>query len=131
MLADFTVQDAQYGMDSFTKIDNYTYAIDVPSKFYGNQEITLNVDVASKDQNSKILDYQILTTDKLDQNPDAQKQTQSMVECPAIIEMTAATIYNMTCFINNVDVADLTLLSQATGAAKFSSQIKALSTSFV
>ena len=98
-------------MDSFTKIDDFTYAIDIPSRFYGNQDLTLNVEVAAKDQSKKILIYQILTTDKLDQNPDASKQTKSMVECPAVIEMTAASIFNMTCFINNVDVADLTLLS--------------------
>lgn len=52
-----------------------------------------------------------------------------IVACPTIIELEAGVIFNMTCYINKVTVAELELVTQR--ESKYTTSITALGDNFV
>ena len=54
---------------------------------------------------------------------DATLANKPMIACQTIQEFEVGAVYNMTCFINKVTVAELSLRTQATGEAKYTTSI--------
>ena len=111
-LIGFTAPDEEWLMQSFTQIDDHTFGIQLPDRVYGGQVLSLTVTV-ERNGVSHSIRREILTTDRLDQNPSQAAQTEPRIECPQVLTLVAGTPYNMTCFVNQVDVASLELQSES------------------
>ena len=85
LLADFTADNAQYDLTSFTKIDHQTYSLAFPDTFYKFSTLTLRVTVARGNDGSEITnEYQIKTMSGKTPE-DATVSDTPMIACPAII----------------------------------------------
>ena len=111
LLADFTADNAQYDLTSFTKIDHQTYSLAFPDTFYQFSTLTLSVTVARGNDGSEITkEYKIKSVSGKTPE-DATVSDTPIIACPAIIEVEAGVIYTMKCALNKVSGTELSLVT--------------------
>jgi len=81
---DFSVAGSSFEKANFKQVADFVFAIKLPQTVYGKQTFTLSLTVA-KGEAKRSFERQILTTDRLSQNPLEAVRIQAMIECPALI----------------------------------------------